>query len=221
MKMHTTGALLLLMSCAANAVPIAITGYDIDHTYVSGTGGWYHDYSGAITPLSGDLADYSGGSGTLNDGVIGTSHLDTQLFNFPSDSSPTITLYLDNFYTISSLLIYGGNFIDVNSIPGELSGLDVTINSIKESFVTVAQGQTDGTRYADDGVSFGGSSLDGLVTNHVVLSGFVSPWGGSNTFSIAEIELDGDLACVPEPSTLFLLGLGLAGVGLSRKIRIL
>jgi len=214
---YVSTALLLSLSCAANAIPIVITGYDIDNTYVSETGGWRHSYTGIITPVSGGIANYSGGSGTLNDGIIGTSVLNTQLFNYPTDSSPVITLFLDDFYTINSLLIHGGDFLG-NTIPGELTGLDVTINSTLESFVTVPQGPTDGTRYADDGISFGGSSLDGLVTNSIILSGFDSTWSSFNTFSITEIELDGELASsVPEPSAILLLGLGLAGLGLAVK----
>jgi len=209
-----------LISSLATAAPVTISSYDIESTYVSGTGGWKHDYTGTITPVSGDIANYSGGSGTLNDGVVGTHVLNTQLFNYPYDSSPVITLYFDDYYSLDSLLISGGDFIQ-NTIVGSLFALDVTIGSTTESFQTTEQGQTDGTRYADDFVSFAGSSLEGLVTNQLTLSGFDSSWtiNSANAFSITEITLDGSAisSSVSEPGTLALFSLGLAGLVFSRK----
>ncbi len=212
------GILLALASCAANATPIAITGYDIENTYVSGIGGWSHTYSGTITTVSQDIADYTGGSGTLNDGVISTSVSDTQLFNYPKDSAPIITLYLDNYYSIDSILISGGDFLS-NSIPGELVGLDVTIGTTTEGFVTVGQGSSNGSRFADDYIGLVGSTLEGLVTNQIILSGFDSTWGSYNTFSIAEIGIEGVLASepVPEPAVISLFGLALVGLGFTRR----
>lgn len=204
----------------AHATPITITHYDIENAYISGTGGWGHSYSGTITTVGGGIANYSGGSGTLNNGIVETSVASTQLFNYPTNSAPVITLYFDGYYSLNSLLISGGNFLG-NSIPGELNGLSVTIGAMTESFITIGQGLTNGFRYADDFIDFSGSSLGSLVTNQIVLSGFTSSWMGFTSFSIAEISIDAELASVavpvPVPGSLALLGLGLAGLGFSRK----
>jgi len=220
LKAALTG-LLFSISGFANAGLITITGYDIENANTSGTGGWGHTFDGTITPTSGSKANYLGGSGTLNNGIIETSAGTTQLFNYPSESSPIITLYLDGFYSLNNLLISGGNFGD-NSIPGELIGLDVTINSISESFVTASQGMVVLSGLADDFVNFSGSSLAGLVTNKLILSNFDSNWSSYNTFSIAEITLDGtreaEPSQVPEPSTLVIFALGIMGLA-SRRFK--
>lgn len=224
MKFNTIISLALFaIAGAATAAPITITGYDIESTFVSGEGGWAHYYNGTITSTgtinNGTVANYTGGSGTLNDGVIGTSHNQTQLFNYPGTSSPIITLYLDGLYSIDSLLIYGGNFL-ANSIPGEITALDITIGSTTQHFNTIGQGMSSGGRYADDYVDLTGTTLAGLVTDQVILSGFDSSWGGYDTFSITEISLTGtEGMAVPEPAILALLGFGLVGFGLKRRRR--
>lgn len=206
------------MSTMVNASPITITSYDIDNANLSGTGAWTHTYSGTITPTSTGISNYSGGTGTLNDGVISSSVLNTQLFNYPTDSSPAITLNFDAFYSINNLLISGGNFLG-NAIPGNITSLDITINSITENFSTASTGLTLGNRSADDFIDLSGSSLFNLSTNSILLSGFISSGfnGIQNTFSITEINLDGKTASVPEPASLGLLVLGFIGLVLSRR----
>lgn len=207
-----------LMSTMVNASPITITSYDIDNANLSGTGAWTHTYSGTITPTSTSIANYSGGTGTLNDGVISSSVLNTQLFNYPTDSLPAITLNFDAFYSINNLLISGGNFLG-NAIPGNITSLDITINSITENFSTASTGLTLGNRSADDFIDLSGSSLFNLSTNSILLSGFISSGfnGIQNTFSITEINLDGKTASVPEPASLGLLVLGFIGLVFSRR----
>lgn len=205
--------LFIALTSRAFAGPIAITSYDITNAMIAGTGGWSHTYSGVITQLGNGVANYSGGSGTLNNGVIETNHPITQLFNYPQQTSPVITLFFDGFYTIESLLIYGGNFLG-NSIPGTLTGLNISINGISENFSTSGQGLFSNGRYADDFASLTGSSLQGLVTNQISLSGFTSTWG-TNTFSIAEISISGEVAQLPAPASVSApASLGLLGLGL-------
>ena len=78
--------------------PVTVTSYDIVDSPVSGFGQWAHSYSEPFQPTHvGDLfgvpvqlGDYSGGSGTLNDGVI--SSLITETHLFVAAPSPQITL---------------------------------------------------------------------------------------------------------------------------------
>src|SRR4051812_21231599 len=92
-----SAAILPASRADAEPIPVAIVRYDITNAIVSGSGGWAHVYTGTITPTSGPetnypVANYRGGGGTLNDGVIGTSVLDTQLFDVGART--VITLHL-------------------------------------------------------------------------------------------------------------------------------
>jgi len=84
----------LVLSTVVTAAPVSITSYDVEQTPRSGSGGWCHNYTGTITntgrTVAGSLArcasggnqiaNYSGGSGTLDDGVVSTSLFETHLF---------------------------------------------------------------------------------------------------------------------------------------------
>ena len=86
-------AVLALLFAGSTSYAVVVTSYDIDKARLSGFGGWAHTYDGTITSNGDGTYDYSGGSGTINDSVIGTTHRYTHLF-YTSDS-PAVTLYLD------------------------------------------------------------------------------------------------------------------------------
>ena len=233
---YSVGAVTFVLSLGAfatplHAAPITIASYDIQATPQSGHGNWTHAYSGTITPtgvnftnfsFAGTLANYSGGSGTLNDGSPGTSQDSTHLFVSPQANDgtsilPVITLNLSGLSSINSILISGGHFAS-NTIPGAITGFTITIGGVSAALTSTATGPACSSGPCDDLFTLTGTALDGVVGSPITLSnelGTVSNW-----FSIGEITLDGtaqtSLDPVPDPATRSLLGVGLAGAACRR-----
>ena len=209
LKKLAIGAAALALVGGAQAV--SISSYDVTGAQLSGFGFWSHTYSGSIVGNT-----YSGGSGTLNDGIIPTSEQNNQLFLMAD--APTITLHLNALTTLSSIEIFGGNVGSSNLVAGTLTGWSVTIGAN-----TVALGSTDFgpscfSGLCNDRVNLVGTGLDLLATNSVTLSGFTGGWFGS--FNAGEITVDGAAAMpVPEPETfaLMLAGLGVVATMARRR----
>lgn len=223
---------LFLLACLALSVassgklqadPITINTYDILDAAQIPFGNWNHSYSGTIVNTGSFSAhgfpytrgNYSGGSGTLNDGLPGSNIFDTQLFANNNDSHPVITLNLNGFHTISGITLM--SFDGGNQIPGNLGGFDVTINGNTFSFLS-SEPTTN-----NEFVNLIGSPLDGLVTNQIVLSNFlhdgVDPtW--NQMFAISEILVEGQSAvAVPVPSSVILFGIGTGLMALGSAYR--
>ncbi len=188
-----TFALSIFILGQGNSVNASIiSSYDIEGTRLSGTAGWEHTYTGSIVS-SGGAYDYSGGGGTLNDGLFGTDEYDTHLLE--AHYSPSLTLHLDGSYDISAIYLW--SFPTGNAIPGDITG--VHINGT--SYTTL-----DGSQMEES------VNLGSALTNVSMLT-FTNFITTSGMFAISEITFDATLAStVPEPTTVALLGLGIVGL---------
>jgi hypothetical protein len=207
----------------AQAASVTISSYDVTEAARSDGVVWAHVYGGTIVDTGSftangyafTRADYSGGSGTLNDGSEGANTFETQLFANTTDAQPVITLYLDAFYILSDITLL--TFDSGNTIPGRISGFDVTINSTTASF-TSSEPTTN-----DEFVDLTGSTLDGLVTDRVSLSNFTHDGGNllDEAFAIGEVVIQGsvpnDPQTVPIPAALWMGLAMLIGMGLYSK----
>jgi hypothetical protein len=205
-------ALALLIGVGqAQAGMLTVTSYDIDHGRPSGFGGWFNTYTGTITANGNGTVQYSGGSGTLNDGVLPTSNLNSQLYQF-SDNSVT-TLHLGSgLSTVTTIDLFGFN--NFNSIPGDIDTVAVTINGITADITATGFGPTgpEGLPVNEE-LDLSSTSLASLPTNAVSLQVLSLKGGGAGTgdYQIGEAEAFGspaDATAAPEPASLTLLGLG-------------
>jgi hypothetical protein len=196
---------------AAVAAPLPVARYDITDTPLSGFGCWQHVYNGTIA-LTGrtvigcgndppvPIANYTGGGGTLNDGVIGTSYLDNHLFTITSFDggppfNPVITLYLAAPGIVNHIRIHGGDDSN-NATPGSIERATVEIGGVAVEFATTPSGSLNYYGIpVDDDIDLSGSALAGMVTDRIVLRDFSASLTiyGEELFSITEITVDGDL----------------------------
>ncbi|HEY8831770.1 MAG TPA: PEP-CTERM sorting domain-containing protein [Gemmatimonadaceae bacterium] len=219
MKNHLFAAATASLLLASSVQGQVITGYDITNVRLSGFGGWTHTYTGTITPVGGDLYNYSGGGGTLNDGLFGNNNFNSELFTL-SDQS-VFTLFLDGNYTLTNLNLYG-SFGEGNFIPGTLTGATIGFGGSSAAITSTpfSVGPMCSSGPCDDAFSFAGTALAGLSGNQITLSDFQGGWVGDYTYySISEIDTQGGLSTTtPEPSSVVLLFSGLVAVfGAARR----
>lgn len=227
MLIASTIAFSSLGAMNAYAGGVAITSYDITNAEASGFGGgWSYKYDGTISPtgtvssLGNPLYNLTNGSGTLNDGKLSGSDKNNQLFWLADKSS--ITLNLASSTKISDISIFGGDNTN-SAVTGTLTGWDVTINGITQSFNSTGFGALGYFSKVpmNDLVSLAGSSLSNLVTRQITLSNFTGGFAGSYV-NIGEIQVNGGLPpstnAVPVPGAVWLFASGLMGlIGYSRR----
>ncbi len=194
-------AMLFSSSAMATLTP-TIERYELQNAAPSGTEGWIHSYNGNT------------GTGTLTDGIIGNSIWDTQLFR--TIDGTAITVFLDDFYSLSSVTLFGGP--KMTQISGQITEVTFSFPTLDLSFNKT-------------GVPFGDLNLENIpindsfvfsnptpFVNQFTMSNFVGDWGGY--YSITEIQVSA-VSAIPEPSAyaLMLGGLGLVGFMAMRRHR--
>lgn len=193
---------------------IAIASYDITGTPMSGFGCWGHTYDGTVTDTgrtaggsvdcsdNGDhIANYRGGSGTLNDGVIGTSDATHLFLNGRLDDAgnainPTITLHLAEPAYVQGISLYGGD-IEYNGIPGALTAMTVAIAGKTMTAATAGFGPLNALNVpVDDYFDLDQTEETWYPTSTIVLRDFQAEFLGYafDQFSLTEITVDGDPA---------------------------
>ncbi len=213
------GLASLCFVATSNAAPIGISAYDAINTQPAGFGGWNHNYTGTITNNLDGTVNETGGSGTLNDGLIGTSEQDTH-FLYTYDNT-SFDLYLSQAEYVNTISLY--SFFGFSPVPGNITGVNVTINGNTGTFATTGFGPLNpfNLQLSHELIDLTGSGLETLLTSQITLSGFVSN-GWFMYASISEIEVNGvsnqnNPTPTPEPSTMILLGTGVAALALFRK----
>ncbi|RCJ22100.1 hypothetical protein A6S26_22290 [Nostoc sp. ATCC 43529] len=202
----------------ANAATVGISSYDITNTQLSGFGSWQHEYNGTININSNGTYNYSDGSGTLNDNIIGTDINNTHLF-FKSDK-PTIATFLNQESTIANIKLFSFGPTP-NGIPGNIDTVDITINGITQTFSTIGF-EPEGippnniNGKVNELIDFSNSIFANVVTDKVTFSNFQTSGNFPEFYSISEIVFEQAATSVPEP--LGVVSIAVAGVmGLCMK----
>lgn len=216
-----------------SAAAASIVSYDIQNGAGAHLGGSQYGVCGGAFTYNGQVtasasggfcgapsANFYGGGGSLNDGILPTSFGSQSqifsLFNYqqpPGQNDLRITVHLDGLYQL--------DYIDINNPFGNLTGLSVTAGNQSQFIdaVPLADGLTSGAFGAPLNERFQLTGpLAGRPTDSFTLSGFTlgRNFGADYVywFDIGEISISGrSVGAVPEPSTwaMMLLGFGLVG----------
>ncbi|RZJ10802.1 MAG: hypothetical protein EOP39_07810 [Rubrivivax sp.] len=205
MSLHRSSswkAAVFVSSClaASQTLAVDIVSYDISSARPSGEGNWTHVYNGTMVPNGDGTYAYSGGSGTLTDGILPTTHTNNQLLG--QNDALSITLHLAQPTIVESIEVWGGAR-NLNAIPGTIVKWQVTIDGLSIRLTSVGFGPGCDSGLCNDRVFLAGTGLDLVSTSTVTLSRFDSSWQG-DYFSIGEITVN----AVPEPSSWALALIG-------------
>lgn len=204
----------LFVATSASAVPLHPVSYSMPNGDGQASGGsfnyWDRNYTGTGATTT-DGAALVGGLGKLTDGVVATLRWD-----FVSDNlgtgldvgwlrrvtpDPLITFSFASGITINSIDIQ----LDNSQVGGVFAPSAILIDGIARAFTAPTIGTVGD-------VVFTGLALTG--STHTVQ--FIQ--SGANWTFVSEIAFDGTTGrVVPEPSTIALLGLGLAGLAMRRR----
>jgi hypothetical protein len=206
-------ASLAIGAPAARAVVINPLSYDMPNGDGQASGGtfnyWDALYSGTGMTTT-DGAPLSGGLGKLTDGIVSTQQWNTVsnvagtgeyvgwlVSNTPN---PKLTFTFAGSPAIDTITIQ----MDNSQIGSVFAPDAILVDGIIRSFTPPAAGSVGSVTLSGLGLTGG--------THMIELRQASSTW----TF-VSEIAFNGDVGVLPEPATLVLLGLGLAGLATMRR----
>ena len=199
----------LFSAIGAQARTVEVSGYDISGVWPVGTGGYSYVYDGSVTMRPQGFYLYSGGGGSLNDGVVPTSNVGAMMIGTVSPKDKSITLHLSGQSVLSEINMFSeSNTSGVYA--GALTGATITINGVSVALTSSAWGSGCARYLCNDTFSLAGTALAGMTTDTVVLTKFRAAAG---YFTMAEINVNGAIPAVPEPQTyaMMIAGIGLLG----------
>ncbi|MGF6115965.1 hypothetical protein ABIE30_003038 [Janthinobacterium lividum] len=209
MNLLKTSVIFMTLSCASVNAQTIVT-YDVTNGRAQNAGHWSNNYNGEITPAtpgSNWNYNYTGGSGSLNDGVIPNSIESTQFIYAPEN--PIITLHLSGKTIVSEMNFYSMLYA-WNGSAGNLSGATVSFGGQSLYMDSPNWGPRCSSYLCNNRFSFAGTALEGVATDVITISGFKTKVASDPLYSIGEITLNGSLVSpVPEPSTygMFFVGM--------------
>jgi hypothetical protein len=214
----TLSMLLCGVGQSRAGIIIPVGSYDIFDGRPSGFGGWANSYTGTISPNVDGTVNYTGGAGTLNDGVLPTDASNSQLY-YTSDDSVTVLHLAGGPFDVASIDLFGFN--NGNGIPGNITEVAVTIDGVTEQLPTVGFGPVNSSEgyLVNAELVLTGTALASLPTSTIDIQ--VTGTQGSDLafYTIGEVQVGGTAAAtVPEPSTLTIFS-GLGAIGLIARWR--
>lgn len=207
------GSLALAAFVAAmDASAQSIGSYDVLGYQPPVGSGWSSTYSGTTTVNADGTFDLTGGSGTLNDGLIPANSSNNMLF---LQAGVVIVLHLDQSTALSEIDLFGG-MIPFNGIPGAIASATISFGGTSVALSSAGWGPACQSGPCNDRFSLAGTALQGISTDTITISNIQNASHG-DLYNIAEISVAAGsglpVSAVPEPGSVVMLlgGLGLIG----------